>query len=64
MQKKYMVCNIKLLGEYVDRIINTEYEASSYKEYENVGTVKVSGLSRSQHEEIKKFISKRDIWLY
>jgi len=64
MLKKYLVCNAKLLGSFVERVIDAEYNIKPHGKNPKVGLVSVSGLSKEEHEAIRKFISKRDIWLF
>lgn len=64
MAKKYLVCNAKLLGSFVERVIDAEYKIAPHGKNPNVGLVSVSGLSNKEHKAIRKFISKRDIWLF
>lgn len=64
MAKKYLVCNVKLLGLFVEKVINVEYKITPHGENPNVGMVSVLGLSDKDHKAIRKFITKRDIWLF
>jgi hypothetical protein len=61
--QEYIVSDTKEVGKYIDSEIGIEYEITDDDSMPGSGSVVVFEIEVFEHEALRDFISKNDLWL-